>query len=180
MKCKNPVYNLLLAEILRAISMYPGLKANQLCRFRPKQGKIIEVLLANLRQQGRIILSDNGRYYINDEQKSLDRVDYQAAVWVLLDSLDIAEYHTAGEFPITLIFFAKGQLYEVIHIPQGQENLFNELLRLPTRDGGRRLVVVDRIGQEPLIDFPDIVGFCTVDENGIVSYYQREVTSAAT
>lgn len=95
------------------------------------------------------------------------------AVWVLLHFLDMVQYHAAGEYPVTLYFFGKSVLYEVIHIPVGQEIMVSQLLQMPTRDSGRRIVLVDKLSQIAQIDFPDIVAFCTVSNYGKVNYYDK-------
>ena len=46
-------------------------------------------------------------------------------------------------------------------------------LRQSRDSGSRRIVLVDEPGQIPLLEFPGITGFCTVDGNGNVSYYKK-------
>ena len=45
------------------------------------------------------------------------------AVWVLLDFLDRVEFHSPGDFPVKIVFFSGGEMYEVVHAAEGQEAL---------------------------------------------------------
>ena len=45
-----------------------------------------------------------------------------------------------------------------------------QLLRQPQKDAGTRIVVVDDAAQIELLDIPQAAGFCTVAEDGTVSY----------
>ena len=51
--------------------------------------------------------------------------------------------------------------------------MVSQLLQTPTRDSGRRIVLVDKLSQIAQIDFPDIVAFCTVSNYGKVNYYDK-------
>ena len=58
--------------------------------------------------------------------------------------IEQVEYHTAGEISCgKFSAFANGQLYEIVPIPRGKETMLCQLLRLPQKDAGKRLVVVD-------------------------------------
>ena len=81
-----------------------------------------------------------------------------AAIWVLADFIDRAEFHSVGDFPAKLIFFADGEVYEVIHAANGKE----------------ALILVDKPEQIPELEIPNVRGYCTVSPEGEVQYYQRE------
>ena len=100
--------------------------------------------------------------------------DLSRCVWVLLDFIDQVEYHTVGEFPAAILCFANGELYEIVPIPQGKETMICQLLRQPQKDAGKRIVVVDDAAQIELLNIPQVAGFCTVAEDGTVSYYKKE------
>lgn len=84
------------------------------------------------------------------------------------------EYHTVGEFPAAILCFANGELYEIVPIPQGKEAMICQLLRQPQKDTGKRIVVVEDTAQIEVLDIPQTAGFCTVAEDGTVSYYKKE------
>ena len=77
-------------------------------------------------------------------------------------------------FPAAILCFANGELYEIVPIPQGKETMICQLLRQPQKDAGTRIVVVDDAAQIELLDIPQAAGFCTVAEDGTVSYYKKE------
>ena len=97
----------------------------------------------------------------------------EKAVWVLLDFADKAEFHSVSEFPVKIMFFADGELYEIIQVPAGSEILITQALPKIREHCGRRIVLVDEPEQIPLLDFPSIAGFCTTDKAGQVHYYKR-------
>ena len=100
--------------------------------------------------------------------------DLSCCVWVLLDFINQVEYHTVGEFPAAILCFANGELYEIVPIPQGKEAMICHLLRQPQKDTGKRIVVVEDTAQIKVLDIPQVAGFCTVAEDGTVSYYKKE------
>ena len=59
-------------------------------------------------------------------------------------------------------------------IPQGKEAMICQLLRQPQKETGMRIAAVDDVAQIELSDIPQVAGFCTVAEDGTVSYYKKE------
>ena len=49
-----------------------------------------------------------------------------------------------------------------------------QLLRQPQKDSGKRIVLVEDTAQIEVLDIPQAAGFCTVAEDGTVSYYKKE------
>ena len=68
----------------------------------------------------------------------------------------------------------RGELYEIVPIPQGKETMICQLLRQPQKDAGKRIVVVEDTAKIELLHIPQVAGFCTVAEDGTVSYYKKE------
>lgn len=174
MKNRAAIYQREAAEMLHNISLYPGLTEDQLCRFFPEKEATAKTLLSHMLKEGRVFRDRNGRCYANQEVESSTVKDLSRCVWVLLDFIDQVEYHTVGEFPATILCFANGDLYEIVPIPQGKETIICQLLRQPQKDAGKRIVVVDDAAQIELLDIPQAAGFCTVAEDGTVSYYKKE------
>lgn len=171
MKTRADIYGCEAAELLRTISIYPGLSEKQLCRFYPDKEDIIKNLLSHLNRQRRIKQTHYGGYIpYGDTRQETDNGMIRAA-WVLLDFIEKAEYHSSSDFPVKIVFFCDGELYEIVHVADGQEVLVSHVLN---KDGGnRRIVLVDFPEQIPLLKFPGIVGFCTVNDAGKVSYYKK-------
>ena len=174
MKNRAAIYQREAAEMLHDISLYPGLTEEQLCRFFPEKEATAKVLLAHMLKEGRIFCAENCRYYANQEAQNAADKDLSRCVWVLLDFMDQVEYRTVGEFPAAILCFANGELYEIVPIPQGKETMICQLLRRPQKDTGKRIVVVEDTSQIELLDIPQAAGFCTVAEDGAVSYYKKE------
>lgn len=142
--------------------------------FLSRKESTAKILLSHMLKEGRAYRADNGRYYINQEIQNGADDTLSRCIWVLLDFIEQVEYHTAGEFPVEVLCFANGQLYEIVPIPRGKETMLCQLLRLPQKDAGKRLVVVDDAEQIDALDIPHTAGFCTVAADGTVSYYRKE------
>ena len=82
------------------------------------------------------------------------------------------DYHAPADFPVKLVFFADGELYEIAYIAAGQEALVCHALR-GNKGGSRRIMLVDTPAQIAQIDCPGISGFCTVDEEGQTNYFKK-------
>ncbi len=173
MKTRADLYGHEATELLRIISMYPGLTERQLCRFYPDREEVTKNLLSHLSRQGRTRQKDTGGYFPYGDGGAETDSGMVRAAWVLLDFIDKAEYHSSSEFPVKIAFFSGGELYEIIYAAAGQEALVTHALRQNCDSGGRRIVLVDDPGQIPLLEFPGITGFCTVDSGGNVSYYKK-------
>lgn len=174
MKNRAAIYQREATEMLHNISLYPGLTEEQHCRFFPEKEATAKTLLAHMLKEGRVFRDRNGRYYANQEVQNGADKDLSRCVWVLLDFINQVEYHTVGEFPAAILCFANGDLYEIVPIPQGKETMICQLLRQPQKDAGKRIVVVDDTSQIELLDIPQAAGFCTIAEDGTVSYYKKE------
>ena len=173
MKTRADLYGGEATELLRIISMYPGLTEKQLCRFYPGREDVTRNLLSHLVRQGRTRQADTGGYFPYQTDKEESDPGMVRAAWVLLDFIDRADYHSCSEFPVKIAFFSGGELYEIVHAAAGQEALVTHALHQSRDSGGRRIVLVDEPGQIPLLEFPGITGFCTVDVSGNVSYYKK-------
>lgn len=174
MKTREEIYGKEAADLLRNISMYRVLTEQQLLRLYPGREDRIRNLLLHLTRQGRVFYdSTSGAYYAEPRMKSDPGMT--AAFWVLLDFIDKVEYHSVSDFPAKLIFFAAGEVYEVLYVAFSQEALVSHLWAQQTEeDPPRRIVVVDNPEQIDSIDIPSISGYCTVDQEGRVTYFKKE------
>lgn len=175
MKTRADLYGREASELLRIISMYPGLSEPQLCRFFPEKDEVIRTLLSHLKKQGRVTQESSGGYYPRGMPAPVTDPELAKAVWVLLDFIDRAEFHSASDFPVQAIFFADGELYEIISIPAGKESLISGILHLEKPEGhGRRILILENPEQIPLLDIPGVSGYCTVSTEGRVNYYRKQ------
>ena len=95
-----------------------------------------------------------------------------AAYWVLLDFGKALVYHTSGEFPITITFFSEDDEYEIIYVQSGKELLINRVLS-KAKESANRLLIVSSLEQARQIQIPNVIAFCTVGQDGKVSYYRK-------
>lgn len=167
------IYGQEAAEILRIISLYPGLQEQQIYGFFPGKEDKTTNLLSHLKKQGRITLDDTGHLYPYGKQANGIDINMIRSVWVLLDFIDRAEFHSNSEYPVQIIFFADGELYEIVCVTSGQEALVNHALSTKNEHAGRRIVLVDVPAQIQNLNFPYISGFCTADSSGHISYYKK-------
>ena len=110
MKTRADLYGREAAELLRIISMYPGLSEKQLCRFYPDKEDVTKNLLSYLSRQGRTRQADTGGYFPYGNDRMETDSGMVQAVWVLLDFIDRTEYHSSSEFPVKIAFFSDGEL----------------------------------------------------------------------
>lgn len=172
MKTRADIYGQEAAEILRIINLYPGLYEQQLCRFFPGKEDKVMTLLSHLKKQGRLTCDDSGSLFPYGKEAAGTSTHLLRSVWVLLDFIDRVEFHSASEFPVTILFFADGELYEIIPVAFGQEALVTHAL-LPGKEAGRRIVLVEEPSQIQHLNFPGICGFCTADSSGQIHYYKK-------
>ena len=121
--------------------------------------------------RGSIFQTESGGYFPAGQSAKIDRALVRA-VWVLLDFIQRADYHAPADFPVKLVFFADGELYEVACVEDGQEALVCHALR-GNKGDSRRIILVDSPAQIAKIDCPGISGFCTVEENGQTHYFKK-------
>lgn len=116
----------------------------------------------------------DGRYCASlDCAEQMDR-GLLAAVWVLIDFIEQVEYHSVSDFPAKIIFFAEGEVYEIIYVEQGKETMISHLLSVPREEPSKYLVLVEDLSQIQQLDLPPVSGFCTVSSTGEVQYYKKE------
>ena len=161
MRTRAEIYGKEAAELLQEVSLYPGIRREQLYGFHPGREDTVKTLLSHLKRQGRIAEAEDGGFYPYGECPRAPDNSMVRAVWVLLDFLDRVEFHLPGDFPVKIVFFSGGVMYEIIHVAEGQEVLVSHVMGRNREDGSRRIVLVDGPGQIPLLDFPGISGFCT-------------------
>lgn len=179
MKTREQIYGREATAILRDISMYRVLTEEQILRLHPskyaRERDKVKGLLAYLVKQQRVWLSEDGRYYCAtpDALEDMDQGLF-AAVWVLADFIDQVEFHSVGDYPAKIIFFADGEVYEIIHAAQGKEVLVSHVLSSAGEQPSHYLVLVDEPGQIEELQIPHASGYCAVAPTGEVQYYQKE------
>lgn len=174
MKTREQIYSKEAAELLRNITTYHYVRHDQLLRFFPGKESKIENLLSFLTKQGRIFYEPDTELYHDGTEASLD-YEMLAAVWVLTDFIERADYHSSTDFPTKLVFIADGELYEVVYVAPGNETLIEHALAQQPNDAEKRIVIVENSEQIAQLTIPDVTAYCTVDMNtGAVQYFKQE------
>ena len=107
MKTRAEIYANEAADLLRTVTMYPGLSEQQLLCFHPGKEDIAKALLSHLERQGRIFQADSDGFFLTGQTPKTDWTLVRA-VWVLLDFIQQVDYHAPADFPVKLVFFADG------------------------------------------------------------------------
>lgn len=174
MKTREQIYGKEAADILRNITTYHYIRHDQFLRLYPGKEDKIENLLSFFVKQGRIFLDKKlGMYH--DGTEATPDYEMLAALWVLTDFIDKADYHSSTDFPTKLIFIADGELYEVIYVAPGNEALIEHALAQQPGDAEKRIVIAEETEQFSRFALPDVTAYCTVEMNtGAVQYYKQE------
>ncbi len=175
MKTRDQIYKEDGAVLLRLLTNYHALRYEQILQLFPRNHDSLKSFITSLTKQGRIY-HDKEKGLLCDTPDSANSPDYGtiAAFWILLDFKKAIIYHTSGEFPIKLHFFANDEVYEIIHVPIGQEILINHVCNTFPPSDSKRLVLLESEHQANKISIPGVIAFCLVDSDGKVSYYQKK------
>ena len=127
--------------------------------------------------------------YINEVTKTVSQHEdaYQLrekgtlkAFWVLLSLMEqkkIERHFLAEkeEYPIRIVFVGNAEIYDILYISEAEIQLVNQLFSRQKLDGCGHVVIVENPEEIPQIEIPNVIGFCTVqEEEGGVEYYRRE------
>ena len=175
MKSRNQIYRGEGEHLLKLITTYHALQYEQVLQFFARNRDSMKSLITSLIKQGRIYY-DQGKNLLCDAPEAADSPDYGmiAAVWVLLDFKKAVVYHTSGDFPVKLHFFAQDEAYEVIYVSPGQEVLINHVMISFSAKDANRLVILESEQQAAKITLDGITAFCMVNPEGTVSYYTKQ------
>jgi len=175
MKTRAQIYGRDAAALLRDISMYRVLSEEQILRLYPGKEDKIKNLLIYLVRQKRIWRDEASHCYCAapDSMAHMDRSLF-AAVWVLADFIEQVEFHSVGDYPAKIIFFADQEVYEIVHAVLGKEVLLSNVLASTGEQASRYLVMVDDPEQITKLQIPNVNGYCTVSPKGDVNYYRKE------
>lgn len=173
MKTREEIYEKEGAALLRILSTYHTLTYEQVIRTFNRKPETIQNLISNLVKQGRIFYDSETELLCDrPERAAAPNHEVIAAYWVLLDFDKALVYHTSGEFPATIVFFSEDEEYEIIYVQPGKELLINHVLS-KSKASSNRFVIVSSLEQARQIQIPNVIAFCTVRQDGKVSYYRK-------
>ena len=173
MKTRDQIYEKEALGLLRNLSMYHCLTKDQIIGLFPEKGKQMDNILTYMEYHRRV-WRDGERYYPSQEDHKQPERGLNAAIWVLIDFIRKVEFHSIGEYPTQIIFFAYHSIYEIVYAEPGREALISQLLYAAREQESNYLVIVEKREQIHRIAAPNINAYCTVSENGDVQYYKKE------
>lgn len=152
MRNREQIYGQEAAGLLRNITVYHCIRHDQLLRLYPGKEDVIENLLRYLVRQQRIFYNTDRDCYGDVPNCHEDR-ELTAALWVLLDFIEKVEYHSPDDTPVKLVFFADGEVYEVVYISPDKEAMLQHVLTTED-DSGLRLVIIEEEAQMQRLPYP--------------------------
>lgn len=79
------------------------------------------------------------------------------------------------EYPVRIVFVGDAEIYDILYISEAEIQLVNQLFSRQNPDGCGHIVIVEKPEEIPQIEIPNVIGFCTVqEEEGGIDYYRRE------
>lgn len=161
-------------DILTEIATYPGILQKQLIKMHPGKEDKVQNLLSFFQRQNRIVQDECNSLY---KAGCIDKRNQDAiirSIWVLLDFISDVEYHTASMYPVMIVFFIKGEEYQIIHAPEGSAGIIGAVLREQSDYSARRILLVDSPSQINHLRYSGVTAYCTVSTNGEIQYYKEK------
>lgn len=160
-------------ELVRLISLYRVLEFRQVARLFPDLSEnALSTMLTKLKRQGRISMQGNFIYCcpcLDTDEEII------AAFDVLLDFFPEVVYHSPGEYPVKLTFFAKNEVFDVICVSEGKETLITHALSSMSNDSpeSQKLVILSSLKQIGTMNLSRISAYCLVSD-GEVQYIKKQ------
>lgn len=174
MKTRKEIYGNEAAEMLRFVTLYHNIRKGQLIKLFPNtKPDVIEKLIFHLQNNRRIYHNKNTDILYDNAEYNTDFATI-CCLWVLCDFIDKVEFHSSSDFPVNVVFFSSGELYEVSYIPEDREAVFEQAFK-NFEPNGKRIIVLENTGQISKINIPDVTAYCTVnDESGEIKYHKSK------
>ena len=174
MKTREAIYGNEAAEYLKYITLYHNIRKEQLFRLFPQvKPEVYEKILFHL-QNNRRIHHDKETNIIYDTNYQKTDFEIIYCLWVVCDFIEKIEYHSSSDFPVNVVFFGEGELYEITYIPENKEAIFEQAFNNYELNG-KRIIVLENTEQITKINIPDVTAYCIVDDNtGEVKYFKSK------
>lgn len=167
--------------LLQLMSIYGNLKLQQVYKLFSGKEDVLKQLITRYVKHGRLTLDKQQDLLLFNTMQGQMKTNYHVirCFWVLLDFIEKADNHIRSNFPVTISFFCKQKLYEIIDIELGCEAIFNQAFQYQKQgdqndENIKRIIVIDSPEQIPNIKIPEVAGFCTVSDTGETNYYKLQ------
>lgn len=161
-------------KMRKIISEYKALKLEQFKMvLKNREPRLVNAIIT-------MMVSDNTLYLHGDFCCTKDDLNhyYDAdrikAFWLVLDSLDDIRYHQLIEYPGRIRFMTDKDTYDVVVAHKGDEKVINMYYKNFSDESIKYIIIVDNVEQISDYNFENIFAYCTVSEEGKVTYYRNE------
>lgn len=169
-------------ELRSLVQSYNVLDKSQIYAYFEKDGRdqfVGKALKALEKERSIYIFQETKQVAANEEAYKAWERGTSISVWVLLDLMDqkkIEQHFLASkeEYPIRIVFVGDGEIYDILYVAPEDIELTNQLFARKKIDGCGHVVVVEAPEDIPQIQIPDVIGYCTVKEEGQVEYYRKD------
>lgn len=169
-------------EVKELVQKYNALYKDQVYEFFAKDGReqFVGRALRTLEKERDIYVEQERKLIaLNEESFGARDVGTLQCVWALLGIMDqkkVEEHFLASreEYPVRIVFVGDGEIYDILYVSEAEVPVTNSLFARKQIDGCGHIVVVEDPEEIPHIQVPDVIGFCTVKEDGEVEYYRRD------
>lgn len=169
-------------EVRELVQKYNILEKNQIYAFFEVDGR------SHFVGRALKLLEKDRSIYINQEtqQVAISEEGYAAwergtiqSVWVLISAMSQKkiELHfmaEKAEYPVRIVFVGDGDIFDIVYIAEEDIQLANNLFKRKKSDDCGHIVVVEQPEHIAAIEIPNVVGYCTVKEDGSIEYYRKD------
>ena len=154
-------------ELKELVQKYNVLEKGQIYAYFEKDGRerFVGRALKTL-EKDRMIYTNNETKQIASSESAYETWERGTSTcwWVLLDLMDQKR----------IVFVGDGEIFDILYVAPEDIELTNQLFVRRKIDGCGHVVVVEEAESIPKIQVSDVIGYCTVKEDGEVEYYRKE------
>lgn len=165
-------------QIYGIIRKFNAVKREQLDAFFPGRQRAVKRAVKRLSAEGKIYCNPLTKMVAVNEtacrQKDAGTLE---AVWAVaeLKKKGLAEeFFLAGkeEYPVRIVVVGKKEMYDILYVGAEEEKLAVSVLERIFLPDCKHIVMVRDMGQAGRIPIKNVFAFCTVSEEGKVSFYE--------
>ncbi|MFR8172719.1 MAG: DUF5697 family protein [Marvinbryantia sp.] len=169
-------------EVKELIQKYNVLYKSQVYEYFAKDGReqFVGRALKTLEKERDLYINQELKMVaIGEEAYGAREYGTLQSMWALLGIMDqkkVEQHFLASkeEYPVRIVFVGDGEIYDILYVSSADVNLTNNLFARKRIEGCGHIVVVETPEDIPEIRIPDVIGFCTVKEDGKVEYYRKD------
>lgn len=159
--------------LLNLVTQYKALRIRQLLLLFPGREEIVQRLLTQLHNNGRLVLNRGKGIIACSEEWARDgNLPCEMAFWVLLDFHSRVEFHLPGANGVTITAYTENGEYDLIVVLPGKEAVISAMIRAQSESlSDKQVVILQTAEQIPKLCIEDVTACCVVSEDGQTTYY---------